>query len=83
MAERSTLSTGDDGGKADLTRAPGGCHGARVIDRLATGAVVDFIDLHIAGWHWPAFNIADSAITVGAVLFILDEFRRVKREAPK
>jgi len=54
-----------------------------LIDRLATGAVVDFIDLHVAGWHWPAFNIADSAITVGAVLFILDEFRRVKREAPK
>ena len=37
--------------------------------------VVDFIDLHAAGWHWPAFNVADSAITVGAALLILDGFR--------
>ncbi len=43
-----------------------------VIDRLRFGHVVDFIDLHAAGWHWPAFNVADSAITVGAVLLILD-----------
>ena len=37
-------------------------------DRLALGAVVDFIDLHYHGWHWPTFNIADSAIAVGACL---------------
>lgn len=37
-------------------------------DRLALGAVMDFIDLHYHGWHWPTFNIADSAITVGAFL---------------
>lgn len=43
-----------------------------VTDRMIHGAVVDFVDLHVAGAHWPAFNVADSAITVGAVLLILD-----------
>jgi signal peptidase II len=49
------------------------------IDRLSYGYVVDFIDWHYAGWHWPAFNFADSFIMVGAGLFILDEIRRVRR----
>lgn len=49
------------------------------IDRLSYGYVVDFIDWHYAGWHWPAFNFADSFIMVGACLFILDEIRRVRR----
>ena len=44
-----------------------------VLDRLMYGAVVDFIDLHYANWHWPAFNIADSAICIGAVLIIFGE----------
>lgn len=43
-------------------------------DRLVHGHVIDFIDLHYAGWHWPIFNLADSAITVGAVLLVLDTF---------
>jgi len=43
-------------------------------DRLTLGHVVDFLDFHWAGYHFPAFNIADSAITVGAVLLILDMF---------
>lgn len=43
-----------------------------VIDRAMYGYVVDFIDVYYGAWHWPAFNVADSAITVGAVLFILD-----------
>lgn len=43
-----------------------------VIDRLLLGAVVDFLDVHAYGWHWPAFNIADSGITVGVGLLILD-----------
>ncbi|MDA1325462.1 MAG: signal peptidase II [Proteobacteria bacterium] len=43
-----------------------------VIDRFLHGAVVDFLDFHVAGYHWPAFNVADSAITVGVVLLILD-----------
>lgn len=45
-----------------------------VIDRVLYGAVVDFIDVHYGGWHWPAFNIADSAITLGVGLLLLDAF---------
>jgi signal peptidase II len=41
-----------------------------VIDRFVHGAVVDFLDFYVAGWHWPAFNIADSAITVGVTLML-------------
>ena len=52
-----------------------------VIDRLRFGHVVDFFDLHAGGWHWPAFNVADSAITVGAALLILDGFRHHERRA--
>lgn len=43
-----------------------------LVDRLRYGAVVDFLDLHWGGWHWPAFNLADSAITVGALLLMFD-----------
>ncbi|MEM7045410.1 MAG: signal peptidase II [Pseudomonadota bacterium] len=43
-----------------------------VIDRFRFGAVVDFLDFHIAGYHWPAFNVADAAICVGAALLLLD-----------
>jgi signal peptidase II len=50
-----------------------------VIDRGMHGYVVDFLDFHYAGWHFPAFNIADSAITVGAMCLILDEIFRVRR----
>jgi signal peptidase II len=53
-----------------------------VIDRLRFGYVVDFVDLHARGWHWPAFNVADAAITVGAALVILDGFRRHERRMP-
>jgi len=45
-----------------------------LIDRLRFGQVVDFLDFHALGWHWPAFNVADSAITAGAVLLILEGF---------
>jgi signal peptidase II len=44
-------------------------------DRLAIGTVVDFLLFHYAGWAYPAFNVADSAITVGAALLIVDSFR--------
>jgi signal peptidase II len=50
-----------------------------LIDRVAYGHVIDFLDVHAGGWHWPAFNVADSAICLGAVLFVLDELRRAKR----
>jgi len=46
-----------------------------VIDRIRFGAVVDFLDFHAFGWHWPAFNIADSAITCGALLLLWDALR--------
>lgn len=45
-----------------------------LIDRLVHGYVVDFIDVFYGSWHWPAFNIADSAISIGAVLLVLDAF---------
>lgn len=47
-----------------------------VIDRIRFGAVADFLDFHAAGWHFPAFNVADSAITLGIVLMLLDQFTR-------
>ena len=50
-----------------------------VIDRVLYGYVVDFLDFHYGNWHFPAFNIADSAITVGAVCLILDELLRMRR----
>jgi len=43
-----------------------------LVDRIAYGYVIDFIDLHAGGWHWPAFNIADSAITCGVLLLLAD-----------
>jgi signal peptidase II len=49
----------------------GGAAG-NVVDRLRFGAVFDFLDFHVWGWHWPAFNLADSAITVGVALLLLD-----------
>lgn len=51
-----------------------------LIDRIAYGHVIDFLDFHWRGLgHFPAFNIADSGITIGAILFIVDELRRVNK----
>ena len=61
-----------------LTLILGGALG-NVIDRAIHGYVVDFIQVHAGGWFFPAFNIADSAITIGAVMLVLDELRRVRR----
>jgi signal peptidase II len=52
-----------------------------VFDRIVLGYVVDFLDFYVASWHWPAFNLADSAITVGAVLLVVDSFRPGARRA--
>ena len=46
-----------------------------VIDRILYGAVVDFLDFHAFGWHWPAFNVADMAISCGAVLLVWDALK--------
>ena len=54
-------------------------HRAARKHRAITGAVTDFLDLYVGSYHWPAFNVADSAITIGAVLLILDELLRVRR----
>lgn len=50
-----------------------------VIDRLQHGYVVDFLDFHLGGWHYPAFNVADIAICLGAASLILDEVLRARR----
>lgn len=50
-----------------------------LVDRMLYGHVVDFLDLHYQHWHFPAFNIADSAITIGAACLIFDELRRVRQ----
>ena len=57
-----------------LTLILGGAIG-NLIDRVAYGHVIDFLDFHFAGWHFWAFNVADSAISVGAALLIVDSFR--------
>ncbi len=51
-----------------------------LIDRLRFGSVVDFLDFYIAGHHWPAFNVADSAICVGVGLFLFRNLRDVKHD---
>ena len=50
-----------------------------LIDRVWLGAVVDFLDFHAMGWHWPAFNVADSAITCGAALIVIDSLRAPRK----
>lgn len=49
-------------------------------DRITLGHVVDFLDFYIGNYHWPAFNIADSAIFIGAILLIVDSFRTNKNQ---
>jgi signal peptidase II len=61
-----------------VTMIMGGAVG-NVVDRLLHGYVVDFIQVHYGGWYFPAFNLADSAITLGAICLILDELLRVRR----
>jgi signal peptidase II len=62
-----------------LAMIAGGAIG-NVIDRVRLGAVVDFFDFYIAGHHWPAFNVADSAITVGVALFLVANFLEEKQK---
>ena len=53
----------------------GGAFG-NLVDRTLHGYVIDFVQWHVAGYYWPAFNVADSAICLGAVLLIIDSFRK-------
>jgi signal peptidase II len=57
----------------------GGAAG-NLVDRLVYGYVIDFIDVYYRTWHWPAFNVADSAITIGAVMLVLDALRSESRK---
>ena len=62
-----------------LALVMGGALG-NVIDRIRFGAVVDFIQWHAAGYYWPAFNVADSAITIGAVLLVIEQLTATKKK---
>lgn len=75
------LSTNDLQVAVALMLVLGGAAG-NVIDRLRFGYVVDFIDVYYRSWHWPTFNMADSAITLGAILLVLDAIGiRLRRRA--
>ena len=54
-----------------------------VIDRVRFGAVVNFVQWHVAGYYWPAFNIADSAITVGGILLVFSTLTAPERKSPR
>ncbi|MGR9073729.1 MAG: signal peptidase II [Gammaproteobacteria bacterium] len=56
-----------------LSLVLGGAIG-NLIDRLVYGYVIDFLDVYYKSWHWPAFNVADSAITLGVALMLLESF---------
>lgn len=59
----------------------GGAMG-NIVDRMRQGAVTDFLDFHVGRWHWPAFNMADTMITIGVVLLIAGSFLPVRSMAP-
>jgi len=63
---------------AALSLILGGAVG-NVVDRINFGYVIDFIDLYYGQWHWPAFNVADSAITVGAAILVVDGLLGLRR----
>jgi signal peptidase II len=65
------LSARETGTSLALALILGGAAG-NLIDRLVYGYVIDFIDVYYGSWHWPAFNVADAAISVGAFLLLLD-----------
>jgi len=50
-----------------------------LVDRFRHSAVVDWLDFHFSGWHWPAFNVADIALTVGVALYLFGDLRRGTR----
>lgn len=77
----SRLRTGEGRLAVALALVLGGAVG-NLIDRALHGYVIDFLDFHYGQWHWPAFNLADSAITLGAILLILDSLLR-SRHTPE
>ena len=75
------LSARETGTSLALALILGGAAG-NLIDRLVYGYVIDFIDVYYGSWHWPAFNVADAAISAGAFLLLLDAFLG-SREKPR
>ena len=67
--------------RAGYALVVGGASG-NIIDRLRQGAVTDFIDLYWRDWHWPTFNVADIAITLGAVLILAASLPLRRRKEP-
>lgn len=65
----------------NLSLIIGGAIG-NIIDRIRFGAVADFIDVHVYGYHWPVFNIADSAICIGVVLLCIKAMLEPKKKVP-
>lgn len=74
-----TLKEGEYPTAIGLSLLLGGAIG-NLIDRLLHGKVIDFIDFHIAGYHWPTFNVADSAITLGALVLIFCSISAIYQE---
>jgi signal peptidase II len=75
------LQAGEVRTRLALVLILGGAAG-NVVDRLVYGYVIDFIDVYYENWHWPAFNIADAAISVGAFLLLLDAFKGTREKSP-
>jgi signal peptidase II len=77
----SRLRAGELRLAAALSLILGGAVG-NLIDRVCLGHVIDFIQLYYDRWYWPAFNVADSAITIGAVLLLIDSFCGKRGQVP-
>ena len=76
------LHPDDVWGQLTVSSIFGGAIG-NLVDRLRYGEVIDFLDFHVSGYHWPAFNVADSAISVGVVsLLIIFTLDKKKEESP-
>jgi len=54
-----------------------------VLDRMRQGAVIDFLDFHLGGWHWPAFNMVDTMIVIGAVPLVAGSYRSPRLRVPR
>lgn len=76
------LSPGQTWLAVSLALVLGGAVG-NLWDRVALGYVVDFIDVYYQQWHWPAFNVADIAISVGAAMLVIDSLRGERRSKPE
>ena len=81
VAGKSGSTTGSTAGAAGLALLLGGAAG-NVTDRIFHGAVTDFFEVWLGTYHYPAFNVADSAITIGALLMIFDVLFGARHETP-